>query len=105
MNDEWDGVDIHFQHGGGDQQAMNTACNIILSTWDGPNRRVGNRTEDRVGYTFENIELVTCPKCKEWMTKNLNHCTKCGDLCCYSVCKNCLEFCVCGALWFEVWKD
>ena len=94
----WDGVDVHFQAKGGDHHAMTMACDLILSTWAGPHARSGSSTEDRVGYTFERIKLVTCPKCREWMESNLKRCDRCGDLCCYGTCSDCLDVCVCGTL-------
>ncbi len=95
-DDYWDGVHVHYVVEG-DRIAMDMACGLSLSTYVKPGRS-GSTTEERVGYTFDNIPLVTCPVCRPWMEDNLMRCKHCGDLCTYGTCDDCLDRCVCGAL-------
>ena len=87
---QWDGEHVHLQWNGGSQHEMNTACGVVLSTWAGPNAR-GNSTEEKVGYTFEHLQLVDCPKCRVWMDENLPRCTTCGKPTIYKVTRTCGE--------------
>jgi hypothetical protein len=86
---DWDRKHVHYCiEAYQSSQDVGIACGIRLSTWaarDLPWKQSGNRygtaphPEKDLGYSFE-LAPVSCPKCMEWMDKQLKKCADCGKM-------------------------